>query len=242
MSVESLPPVPLPNVGWGFVVGRVIHAIADTIVDVDRYPDGRAAQGSVTFTPKVKLTRVTTAGQTAFVLNETVQAQLSDTGELVDINGLPGIWLVEGTWTVAFNVPRGTALPALTITVTPSHTIATPLDLVTASPEVILPGATVTTMLVPSGAAEGQVLSWTNGSLKWVAQTGGTGGTGSAVTWGNISGRPVVVAEGATVDAARESIGAAKAMAGAVGSFAGIWTAGSAPVPTGTGPFWGIEI
>lgn len=69
----------------------------------------------------------------------------------------------------------GAAIPSFNITVTDAHTLAAPLDLVTVSPYTPPSGAAVTTLLVPSGPAEGQVLGWVDGALAWI--TGGAGGT-----------------------------------------------------------------
>ena len=62
-------PVPTSEAQYGYVVGRVIRAIADG-VDADGKPDSQAATGTVTFTPKARLGR--TSDYTAFVVREPI--------------------------------------------------------------------------------------------------------------------------------------------------------------------------
>ena len=116
---------------WGFVVGKVILALADTVADGDRLPEARAATGTIRFEPVDKLRKVVTS-PSAFVAHEAVVVTLGPTGELVDANGLAGVWLITGTYRVTFNV-NGTSIPGFSITVTDQHTIESPLDLVAAS-------------------------------------------------------------------------------------------------------------
>lgn len=72
---------------WGHVQARVIHAMADTINDVDRLPEARAAVGSITFTPLVKLQ----VASQAFVSNSPVTCSLDSNGYLVDAEGQPSL-------------------------------------------------------------------------------------------------------------------------------------------------------
>ena len=168
--------LPLPaEHTWGFVVGRIIHATADTTADVDRLPEARAASGSIRFEPRSKLSKVLTS-PTAFVGYEVTTATLNSLGELTDAEGQVGIWLISGVYGVSFSI-EGITIPSFEIEVTPAHTSETPLDLATAAPYVPPTGATVTTLLVPAGPAEGQVLTWAAGRLAW-----GTGGGGGGVT------------------------------------------------------------
>ena len=173
----SISPPALPaSYSWGFVVGQVIHAIADTTADVDRLPQARAATGTIRFEPLETLRKVT-AEPAAFVAHEVVTATLGATGEMVDAEGQVGIWLVTGDYRVSFAL-SGAAIPSFNIAVTAAHTLVAPLDLVTVSPYTPPTGSAVTTLLVPAGPAEGQVLGWASGALTWVAA--GAGGGGSA--------------------------------------------------------------
>ena len=176
MTTSILPPALPASYSWGFVVGQVIHAIADTTADVDRLPQARAATGTIRFEPLETLRKVT-AEPAAFVAHEVVTATLGATGEMVDAEGQVGIWLVTGDYRVSFAL-SGAAIPSFNITVTAAHTLVAPLDLVTVSPYTPPAGAAVTTLLVPAGPAEGQVLGWASGALTWVAA--GAGGGGSA--------------------------------------------------------------
>lgn len=191
MSITP-PALPAPY-SWGFVVGQVIHAIADTTADADRLPQARAATGTVRFEP-LEMLRKVTAEPTAFVAHAVVTATLGTTGELVDAEGQVGIWLVTGDYRVSFAI-TGAAIPSFNITVTAAHTLVAPLDLVTVSPYTPPSGTTVTTMLVPSGATVGDVLTWTAGGLAWGA--GGTGGTGGGVS--EVSGTVTLPADGPRV-------------------------------------------
>ena len=157
---------------WGFVVGQIIQAIADTTVDGDRLPDARAASGTIRFEPVEKLRKVVNT-PSAFVAHEPVVATLGPTGELTDVNGLVGIWLVTGTYQVSFSV-SGVTLPGFPIEVTAQHTVESPLDLVTVSPYVAPSGTTVTTLIVPAGAYDGASLGWGSSGLEWRPPTTST--------------------------------------------------------------------
>lgn len=235
----SITPPALPaSYSWGFVVGQVIHAIADTAGDVDRLPQARAATGTIRFEPLETLRKVT-AEPAAFVAHEVVTATLGTTGELVDADGQVGIWLVTGDYRVSFAI-TGAAIPGFNITVTDAHTLVAPLDLVTVGPYTPPTGAAVTTLLVPAGPAEGQVLGWVSGALTWVsapppgahthtiADTAGLqdaldgkqpvgsyapalGADDNYVTDAEkaaLHTHPAVIAQGATAAAARAAIGA----------------------------------
>ena len=59
----SITPPALPaSYSWGFVVGQVIHAIADTTADVDRLPQARAATGTIRFEPLAHAALTATVG------------------------------------------------------------------------------------------------------------------------------------------------------------------------------------
>lgn len=159
--------LPLPaEHTWGFVVGRIIHATADTTADVDRLPEARAAKGSIRFEPRSKLSKVLTS-PTAFVGYEVATATLNSLGELTDTEGQVGIWLISGVYGVSFSI-EGVTIPSFEIEVTPAHTPETPLDLAIAAPYVAPTGTSVTTLLVPAGAFDGAGLGWGDGGLAWL--------------------------------------------------------------------------
>ena len=190
MSVETLP----PEYTFGKVVGRIIHAVADTAEDEDDKPEARAAAGTVTFTPREKMRVVTTAGHEAIVTHGAESANLSATGSILDAEGRQGIWLVTGTYDVTFKLNpyagQHTALDKMTITVTAEHTDAAPLDLARAVPYTPPAGTTVRTMLVPSGGTDGQVLTLSGGALAWVTPPSGGGGGADLTTYTQVSSLP----------------------------------------------------
>lgn len=176
-------PLPLPTeYKFGFVIGRAIHAIADTPADADRLPGARPAQGEFAFRPPVSL-RKSSVDYHAFVGSGTVTAKLDRLGRLVDDqtwkgieesvisgddpDGPHGIWLITGTYSVSSKL-AGMEIPGFQIEVTEAHTEANPLDLVTAAPPQPAPGVTLMTLLVPPGGGPNDTLvRGTDGNLTW---------------------------------------------------------------------------
>ena len=167
---------PLPSsYQWGKVVGRVIYAIADTAEDVDDKPQARAAAGKVRFRPQSTGAKVTVADYPAIVMNSPAVANLSSSGRILDGEGRQGIWLIEGIYEVSFDFtptnPDGLkgSLPPFLIDVTADHTDEAPLDLAVAVPASVPTGATVTTLVVPAGGSEGQILARAGGGqMVWI--------------------------------------------------------------------------
>ena len=118
---------------YGFITCRIIQAVGDSKSDVDRLPEARASVGVVRFEPLTKLNRVLTS-PTAFVGHEVVTASLGPTGEMLDAEGLPGLWLITGHYQVSFNLSSGATIPPFKVEVLTEHTLENPLDLVTAEP------------------------------------------------------------------------------------------------------------
>lgn len=175
---EQLPPEFMP---FGHVVGRVIRAVGDTAADLDADPEAIPVTGTglVRFTP-LELTRVV-AGTvpSTWVQQETIAADLDSEGFLA-LSGARGLLLWPGAWKVSAGSASAFSFPAFTIQVTAAHTAASPLDLWTAAPYSPPAGAAVTTLVVPAGAATGQVLGWDGSQLVWQdAGSGGDTGTGS---------------------------------------------------------------
>ena len=171
----SIAPPDLPaSYTWGFVTCQIVQAIADTADDPDRLPESRPAVGSVTFTPTQPLRRVV-GPPPALVTHGPAVAQIGPDGRIVDDESLPGIWLVTGVYRVGFQVTKAT-IPGFEVEVRPEHTLESPLDLAVASPYTPPSGATVTTMLVPSGGVTGEVLTLgSDGLLEWATVSGAGG-------------------------------------------------------------------
>jgi hypothetical protein len=111
------------------------------------------------------------------VQQETIAADLDSEGFL-SLSGARGLLLWPGAWQVSAGSASVFSFPAFTIEVTGSHTADAPLDLWTAAPYSPPAGVTVTTLVVPAGAAAGQILAWDGTQLAWV--DGGTGGGGGS--------------------------------------------------------------
>lgn len=154
---------------YGKVVGKLVSVRGDG-PDEDRLPDTIGATSvKPVFRPTVKSFVEPELG--ALVAAEPVIAQIGPDGTLLDPQGSPGVWLLVGTYTVEL----GTHHAPLTIVVTAEHTDDAPLELHTAVPYTPPPGTTVQTVVVPSGAADGQVLGWQSG-LAWVDPGAGAAG------------------------------------------------------------------
>lgn len=173
MTIDT-PALPT-SYGWGFVVGQIIEAIADQSGDGDRFPESRPVLGRVVFEPLTPLRKVSTP-VALFVAHKKSVAELNDNGEIIDVDGYPGIWLVTGSYRVSFKLVDAEIKP-FNIEVTSEHTISQPLNLATAAPYVPEDGAAVILVPVPAGTSVGSTLTWTAGGLAWKA-----GGAGGGVT------------------------------------------------------------
>lgn len=164
-------------VRYGYVVGTIIDIHADG-PDEGRLPD---IKGATSVKPRFVPVKETFASSEleAIVNLKPYEGTVREDGALLDAQGSEGIWMVAGTYKVE-RVPG-----VKQITVTPSHTEELPLNLWTAVDYVPAPGTPVQTMLVPSGASEGQVLAWVGGYLSWVGA-----GEGGVTTWASLPGKP----------------------------------------------------
>jgi len=193
----SVPVVELPpSFQFGKVVGRLIHAIADTAEDADDKPQARAAAGTITFTPRETLRKATDSGLTAIVTQGPVEATLSSSGRILDAEGRQGIWLVTGVWGVSFSLAplaNGGTRPQVAgfdLLVTTAHTDSAPLDLAREAPYVAPTGTVVQTLVVPSGGSDGQALvRASDGSLVWRTVATGGGGAGGVTEHAALTGR-----------------------------------------------------
>ena len=175
MTSEQLPSEFLP---FGHVVGRVIRAVGDTDADPDSDPEAIpvTGKGLVRFTP-LELTRVVTgAVPSTWVQQETIAADLDSDGFL-SLSGARGLLLWPGAWKVSAGSASAFSFPAFTIEVTAAYTADAPLDLWTAAPYSPPAGVTVTTLVVPAGAATGQILAWDGQKLVWTDAVSGGGVT-----------------------------------------------------------------
>jgi len=166
---------------YGKVIGRVIHAIADTASDSDDKPEARGAQGTVVFTPAETMRAV----DDAIVLHESTEVKLDPSGHIVDAEDRPGVWLIAGQYTVQFRLQSGT-IAKQTITVTTDNTAEHPLDLADIIGYQPPPtGVEVVTLVVPADGHDGQVLGFAGGSqVQWVDS--------GTVTWGTVDDKPTV--------------------------------------------------
>src|SRR5699024_1753583 len=93
----------------------------------------------------------------AIVSTRPIDCTVDESGVMRDEQQAEGVWLLTGEYTVS-NVPGVTR-----IVVTDAHTDEDPLDLWSATSYTPPPNTTVQTVVVPSGAGEGQVLAWVDG-------------------------------------------------------------------------------
>lgn len=198
---------------YGRVVARFLRAVGDG-TDVDTLPEAEPATGKVTFRP-IEVDRIvpdTTAAPTPIITHNPIECML-DGGGYLSRNGMPGVWLWTGQWSVVLDV-AGLARTGWTIEVTTAHTDLAPLDLWQSQPYVPPTGVTVTTMLVPANPVDGHGLIWSAaaGGLAWgpvggaltpiTASTTTTAGTsvGQLVGYLNTAAAPVTV-DGVTLPA-----------------------------------------
>ena len=111
---------------------------------------------------------------------------------------LPGLALAAGSW--RWLLPDGETIEA---TVTAGQVV----DLLTLRGYVPPPGSTLAALLVPTEVPEGWLLIKDGTGVDGLDPSA-LGGDQTLPTWGTISGKPAVVAEGATAADARAAIGA----------------------------------
>lgn len=136
-----------PALQHGFVQGRFVTAIADTLDDEDRYPDLQGVQGNVRFEPVAPI-HMTEGAHKATVIKQPVVANINSEGYVVDVKSagdaleVPGVWLAVGRYNVRTVFNGSIASPGFTIEVTAEHTKESPLHLTDAAP-IVLPPASV---------------------------------------------------------------------------------------------------
>ena len=187
---------------YGRVIGRFLRAVGDG-EDVDAVPEAVPATGTVTFTPIVtsRILIDASAEPSPLITHEPITCELDAYGHIAR-NGVRGVWLWTGEWTVSFNV-SGMSRTPFPILVSTAHTDIAPLDLWEAAPYNPPAGATVTTMMVPSNPTDGYTLVWSvaSGGLVWGPALGGIDAEGVQDIVG-----AMVAAAGGTYDDAAGSI------------------------------------
>lgn len=109
------------NVSYGTVIGRFLIAKSDGS-DLDLYPDGAAAKGSVFFTPSVRsLLNVTAGPAPVTIIPATYEAVLDSEGYLLGDDGTRGVRLIatddpdlnptDWTWTVSYRLTDDQDVP-----------------------------------------------------------------------------------------------------------------------------------
>lgn len=142
MSIEN-PPLK----EHGFVTGRFILSVADTLGDGNRYPDLRAAAGRLRFTP-LQTIHLYGGGDPATVIRQPVDVTLNDQGRIADAESQadpdrdPGVYLAVGQYRVDPIFEGTSGLSRFTIEVTAEHTKEAPLFLTNAYPVETPPGFT----------------------------------------------------------------------------------------------------
>ena len=158
---------------FGKVVGQAIRAVGDQPEDTDYFPEAQPIVGKkcVVFTPRVPQVVTPDNGVATMVMQDKIDCDMNANGQLIrnsDDTGDLGVWLYTGVWTVSFNGVM-TGIQSFDILVTEFHA-EDPLDLFANMATPIPPSDPVTTLVVPSGGATGDILTWdpSIGGLKWV--------------------------------------------------------------------------
>ncbi|QHC70307.1 hypothetical protein [Rathayibacter sp. VKM Ac-2801] len=132
-------PVAPSDLVYGYVRGRYILAVGDTVSDFDRLPDIRPAVGTVRFRWLGSALVATQPIPTA-VVPLIVDASIDPlTGDLLDEAGGVGVCFVAGRYEVTFRFV-GVTVPSFQIEVFNTHTERAPLDLPGAAPLTPAPG------------------------------------------------------------------------------------------------------
>jgi len=149
------------NVDYGTVVGQFLLAYADSN-DVDLFPDGQPAKGSIFFTPSPsKLLNASSTPNPVTVVPQTVEVQLDNEGYIEGYSGERGVRLVatddvdlnplNWTWSVEFRLTDQQDVPVPIASFSFSLPAGQTVDLTTLTP---VPDANGTYYLVgPTGPA-----------------------------------------------------------------------------------------
>lgn len=126
---------PLPAESHGFVVGRYVLIVGDTVASPDPYPDAAPAVGKITFRPVVKSLHSTDPdeGHGVAITAQPLSFELDYDGYIKDARGSRGVWVIAGAYDVSFQL-EGVSVAPFRVLVTPEHTEASPLDLTLETP------------------------------------------------------------------------------------------------------------
>ncbi|KUG58995.1 hypothetical protein [Nesterenkonia jeotgali] len=164
-----------PALEHGFVQGRFVSAVADTLDDEDRYPDLHGIKGSVRLTALSPI-HLISAGTPATVVQQPEVLPLNDDGWLVDKHSeadssrTPGVWLPVGRYQVQTIFPSATPVPQFSIEVTAEHTKESPLNLTLAAPIILPPRTTEVTRVIDRQLAE-QAAATAQGHAEWASES-----------------------------------------------------------------------
>lgn len=156
MSDES---VTLPALEHGFVKGRFVRAVADSLDDDDRYPDLRAMEGAVRIVSD-HVIHLTEGDEPATVEPDVIMAEVDERGYMVDVTSKddperePGMWLAIGRYTVELAFAGSRKRRSFGIEVKPEHTKADPLHLTLAEPQMVVPQTTEITRIIDRQLAQ----------------------------------------------------------------------------------------
>lgn len=174
---------PPPGSEYGLVVAQIIRRTADSIGDVDLFPDTVGAEGTITFRPLRTLSTID--DPSAYEFRDPITGVLNGSGILTGGVESPsiGVWLLVGTYKVTFNIKNGT-IGSYNIEVKNTHTTESPLDLVNEAPYVPPVNVKPKVILVPTSIQTDEVLvKGSGGELYGVPlsdlEGGGGGGGGS---------------------------------------------------------------
>lgn len=126
-----MPALP-SDIPYGYVVGRYLLAVGDTVADEDVLPDAAAAAGTIRVVPTRPIV-ISRVGAAATVVTQPVILRIDGNGYVVDPAGQIGAWLVTGRYTATFSL-TGVSLAPFEFTVNPAHTAEAPLDLSLVTP------------------------------------------------------------------------------------------------------------
>lgn len=128
-----------PEIEHGFVIGRFVKALADSLQDTDRYPDLRPVTGRIQFRPRQVVhlyggTHPTTVVKKPIFVNVDSQGWLVDETAENQASASRGVYLAVGQYEVRPEFPNASEVSSFIIEVTSEHTEEQPLDLTLAAP------------------------------------------------------------------------------------------------------------
>lgn len=177
MTVLAQEPVPDDLLPFGWVDCGVIDVVGDDTSDDDQDPGSVpvVGDGLIVFIPKITEMRVMRNGRSTLVRNRPVPANLDQDG-VIELAGHRLVKLWHGVWTCTPGNRNILDFDQFDFELTGSYTLASPAPLWHLAPYDPPDGVTVTTLVVPAGAATGQILAWDGKELVWTDAGSGGGG------------------------------------------------------------------